>query len=329
MPQLPAIFPFYFMPKINFHWLSYYTGCILGGIILGFIVAKALEVPVGADYHPPIYSSESLHPSPLSSPTPDKLVTLLFTGDVMLGRSVNKNIQQSHDPHWPFIYVRDLLRSADITYINLENPLITNCPVTDTGMKFCGDIGSVVGLTYAGIDVASLANNHASNFGPAGLEETIRTLESNNIRAIGGDRFTTISIEDHKYTFYSFNDIGEDAMQTMSKFPKQDNELIIVTFHWGSEYQSKPSNRQITLAHLAIDNGADLVVGAHPHWVQTSEVYKGKPIYYSLGNFIFDQEWSLATKKGLVIRLTYRGLELVKSEELPVFIQNYGQPRLH
>lgn len=289
----------------------------MGGVILGFIFAKTIDAPVGVDYRPPAYSS----------PSPDNLVTILFTGDVMLGRSVNKNIQDSRNPSWPFVYVQDILASADITYINLENPLISDCPVVESGMKFCGDIGNVAGLVNSGIDVVSLANNHTSNYGLDGLNETIATLESNNIKAIGGARSTTLVSGNHKYTFYSYNDVGEDAFKWVIKFPKQNHELVIVTFHWGAEYQFTPTSRQVTLARLAIDSGADLVLGAHPHWVQTSEIYKGKPIYYSLGNFVFDQEWSAETKRGLAVRFTYLGLDLHQTEELPVLIENYGQPR--
>ena len=86
------------------------------------------------------------------------------------------------------------------------------------------------------------------------------------------------------------------------------------------------SLRQKTLAHLAIDSGADAVIGHHPHWVQENEDYNGKPIYYSLGNLIFDQMWSEETKKGLMVQLTYQGKNLLKQEKFPIKIQDYGLP---
>lgn len=274
-------------------------------------------------------------PTPTPSPSPDNLVTILFTGDVMLGRSVNKNIAASQNPSWPFIYVKDILSSADITYINLESPLVSECPVVDNGMKFCGDISNVNGLVEAGVDVASLANNHTNNYGAAGLEETVSTLSSHNISSVGIAGAATISRKGYNYTYLSFNDVGQypglsqadsTSMLTQIRSAKTSDNLLIVTFHWGNEYQSEPTARQVGFARDAVDAGADLVIGGHPHWVQTSEIYKGKPIYYSLGNFVFDQEWSPDTKRGLVVRFTYRGYELLRTEELPVLIENYGQP---
>jgi poly-gamma-glutamate synthesis protein (capsule biosynthesis protein) len=319
------------MLKISKNWYFYWLGCLLGGVILGFLVVKYspqnLNVLSGPAILEPLAASNFISPSTTAQPQPE-LVTILFTGDVMLGRSVNTRIQTSGDPSWPFIYVKDVLQDADITYINLETPLVSGCPLTDTRMKFCGDIGNVAGLVESGVDVASLANNHTSNYGTAGLAETEHVLTSHNIAVTGLGSPATITKGSTTYTFYSYNDIGSDALKNIIKFPQQDNELVIVTFHFGAEYQSVPNQRQIELAHLAVDNGADLVIGAHPHWVQTKEVYKDKPIYYSLGNFVFDQEWSAETKRGLAVRFTFDETKLVKTEELPVLIENFGQPRL-
>lgn len=262
-------------------------------------------------------------------------MTLLFTGDVMLGRSVNQNIAQHNDPTWPFIYVADRLKSADITYINLEGPLIAECPITETGMKFCGDLGNVAGLVEAGVDVASLANNHSTNYGASGLTATMETLKSNGIEPVGVGSPVKLMRQGQVFTFLSFNDIGPypgidnvvpSTLSDQISRVKVKGETLIVTFHWGHEYQSTPSERQISLAHQAIEAGADLVVGAHPHWVQTHELYQGKPIYYSLGNFVFDQEWSPETKRGLVVEFTYLNGVLINTNELPVLIENFGQP---
>lgn len=263
-------------------------------------------------------------------------VTIIFTGDVMLGRSVNKNIVTRNDPTWPFINVASVLSAADITYINLENPLVENCPIIVTGFKFCGNLDNVKGLQYAGVDVASLANNHATNYGKDGLDSTIKILDAHGIEPVGLGSPVSIERGGQVFTFLSLNDIGPypgidnvDVTTLTSKVQAAAilDSVLIVTFHWGHEYHAVPSERQITLAHQAIDAGADLIIGAHPHWVQTKEIYKNVPIYYSLGNFVFDQEWSQETKKGLVVQLTYDNQKLVDSQELPVFIENYGQPR--
>lgn len=330
------------MDKINGHWFFYWLGCIIGGIIIGFVYAQLLgdkEIKVLAE------SSGELVEQPVSTVAPestpveiarqDNKITIIATGDVMLGRSVNQNIIKNQNYNWPFIYVSEVLKQADITFINLESPLVANCPGTDTGMKFCGDIKNIESLKGAGVDVASVANNHALNYAQEGLDETVGGLREGGIAVAGIGEPSIIEAKGTKYIFLSFNDVGR-----FSGIAQADTEsayaqiraavdlggLVIVGFHWGKEYEANPTSRQVELARAAIDAGADLVIGTHPHWVQTSEVYKGKPIYYSLGNFVFDQEWSDNTKRGLAIRLTYEGKELVNMEELPVFISNYGQP---
>jgi len=222
------------------------------------------------------------------------------------------------------------MRSADITYINLEGPLVSNCPLTDTGMKFCGQLANVEGLVGAGVDVASLANNHASNYGQAGLEETVQALQTSDIAVTGRGSPAILTKNNTLVSFVSFDDISRSVLLDQFIQEIEDtraiSDLVVVTFHWGTEYQATPNARQITLAHTAVDAGADLVIGAHPHWVQSKEIYRDKPIYYSLGNFVFDQDWSAETKHGLAVRFTYQQNNLVLTEELPVLIQNYGQP---
>ncbi len=104
------------------------------------------------------------------------------------------------------------------------------------------------------------------------------------------------------------------------------SDIVIVQFHWGNEYTMEITERQRMLAHLAIDSGADLIIGNHPHWVQPVEIYKGKFIAYAHGNFVFDQEWSPETKQGVVGKYTFFDGELVDAEFLPIQIENYGQP---
>ena len=101
--------------------------------------------------------------------------------------------------------------------------------------------------------------------------------------------------------------------------------MVIATFHWGNEYSHR-SLHQVELAHLAVDSGADVVIGHHPHWVQEVETYLGKPIYYSLGNLVFDQMWSEETRTGLVVKLNFSGSTLISQEQIPIKIFDYGQP---
>jgi poly-gamma-glutamate synthesis protein (capsule biosynthesis protein) len=126
-----------------------------------------------------------------------------------------------------------------------------------------------------------------------------------------------------------FNFVGtklRDFDYQLIRDSKSKVDVLIVMVHWGIEYMPEPSATQKEIAHSLIDNGADVVVGNHPHWVQGYDTIDGKPIFYSLGNFVFDQAWSEETKSGLAIRLTYEETKLKKIEEMPVYMENFAQP---
>jgi poly-gamma-glutamate capsule biosynthesis protein CapA/YwtB (metallophosphatase superfamily) len=275
-------------------------------------------------------------PREYAEPTPETF-TLLFGGDVMLGRSVNTRIQKYQDPNWPFLKVSKILNEADLSLINLESPFITGCKPTDVGMIFCAEPSSLIGLKNAGIDIANLANNHIDNQGQEGIDETAALLNSVDIAPIGLGAPYFKTVKDIKIAFLGFTDVGpnrpgiasvdENLIRQQVSSAKKESDLVIVTFHWGNEY-SKESDHQVELAHLTIDAGADAVIGHHPHWVQGQETYQGKPIYYSLGNLVFDQMWSDETRKGLLVRLTFSGKKLVSEEKIPIKIFDYGQPSL-
>jgi poly-gamma-glutamate synthesis protein (capsule biosynthesis protein) len=105
-------------------------------------------------------------------------------------------------------------------------------------------------------------------------------------------------------------------------------DIIIVAFHWGIEYTDMPSERQKQLAHLAVDSGADLVLGNHPHWIQPVEIYQDKLIVYAHGNFVFDQMWSEKTREGVIGRYVFYDDKLVDAQFIPIYISSYGQPDL-
>lgn len=279
----------------------------------------------------------AINPLPIKSRLPELIfpstspLTIVFTGDVMLGRSVNTRIQKYSDPTWPFKNISKTLSEADLTIINLESPFLTGCLPTDKGMLFCADPKSVFGLVFAGVDYASLANNHAYNQGQKGIDETVSILNSNGITPTGLGKTEYKTIKNNTFALLSFTDLpqmDEKEMASQISAATKSADLVITTFHWGYEYQSSPNARQTFLAHLAIDSGADIVVGHHPHWTQTEETYQGKPIYYSLGNLVFDQMWSEETRLGEILRVTYQDKTLVKKEIIPVKIFDYGQPNL-
>ncbi len=261
---------------------------------------------------------------------------MIATGDIIPARVVNIQAAKFNNFKWPYEKTADVLRDADITFINLETPLIKDCPFANDGFKFCGSDKNIEGLTFSGIDVISLANNHAGNYGVNGVQETVNLLNKNNILVTGIDGPAIKEVRGLKFAFLGYNDITkpqpgisnaeEEKIKIEIAEARKQADVVIVTFHWGVEYRNQPDDRQKYLGHLAIDAGADLVIGNHPHWIQPVEIYKDKLITYAHGNFVFDQEWSLKTKQGVVGKYTFYDNQLVDVEFLPIKIMNYGQP---
>lgn len=267
--------------------------------------------------------------------------TIMVTGDVLLARAVNHRMQQDNNWLWPWKNVASQLKSADYTVVNLENPFLDSCQPTLQGMIFCGNPQAVQGLNYAGVDLASLANNHALNQGFTGWQQTVQTLKDHDVQPLGlTSQPVTTTHQQQKIAWLAYTDLGVtnanqqplisaaqvETIQQEIEQAQEEASLVIVFFHWGNEYTSQPSQRQRQLAHASIKAGADLVIGNHPHWVQSLEWYQGKLIVYSHGNFIFDQMWSQETKQGMVGKYTFYDDVLVDAVFLPIQIEDYGQP---
>ena len=170
-------------------------------IILFLVILSLLTLPATA-------SLRNTLTAVLAGHDEKDVTTLIFTGDVMLGRSVNTRLSRTQDFSWPFYYIGEYLREADLTYVNLESPLLSGCPLTDTGMKLCGDTSNVASLASAGVDVASLANNHALDYGTAGLETTKSLLINNGIAVTGVGEPVVKEVNGLKIAFVSFNDVN-------------------------------------------------------------------------------------------------------------------------
>lgn len=266
----------------------------------------------------------------------DKKRVLIATGDIIPARVVNIQTTKLRNFKWPYEKTADVLSNADITFINLEAPLIKDCPLVNDGFKFCGNDKNIEGLLFSSVDVASLANNHAGNYGLDAINYTATLLNNNGILTTGLNGPVYKDVRGLKFAFLGYNDIGykqegiswadETKIGADIAEAKKSADIVIVAFHWGVEYQDQPNNRQRYLGHFTIDAGADLVIGNHPHWIQPVEIYKGRLITYAHGNFVFDQEWSLKTKQGVIGRYTFYDKELVDVEYLPMLIENFGQP---
>lgn len=279
----------------------------------------------------------------------EKSAVLFFGGDVMLARNV-QTIQENltdYKSAWKNIF-KEMSR-ADLAVINLESPFSPRGPYPDAGFIFRARPENMLGLKQAGIDVVNLANNHFGNAGLEGMNYTFDFLTENKIVYTGAGRDEAeafraklVEVKDLKIAFLSQgydagSASGENqpgiAFTDLEKLTEEINkirdqaDLVIVQFHGGVEYTHQPNKEQVLFAHKAVDAGADLVIGHHPHWVQEIEKYQGRYIFYSLGNLIFDQNWSQKTSEGLVVGINIKN-GLIDSFDLkPVVIENNYQPR--
>src|SRR4030042_5377340 len=196
---------------------------------------------------------------------------------------------------YPFLKTAGFLREADIVFANLESPFSDPCPLTNEGMIFCADPKAVQGLVFAGVDIANLANNHIRNYGQKGVEKTKSLLAGANIIPLGPEEELVVKeIKGTRLGFLGFDlTSGYSQEKIIEKVKKETDkvDLLIISFHWGTEYVKSPSLWQVELAHQVIDSGASLLLGHHPHVIQEVETYQNAKIVYSLGNFVFDPPW--------------------------------------
>ena len=281
-----------------------------------------------------LFQSQSRVVLPMQVASEDKTVTLLFGGDVMLGRTVTvHSLDTKKDPTYPFTFIKDTFLGADISLVNLETPILTSCPRRPTGMIFCAPTEMLRGLTESGIDIVNLANNHTKNYGEAGLIQTKELLEAEGIKVTGVGTVTVIEKAHTTFGFIGF-DKDQQSNPVLTSLEKKlvtdanaSVDILVVSLHWGVEYNAHPTEGQKRLARELVALGADVIVGHHPHWVQDHETLSGVPVYYSLGNLVFDQMWSEETKKGLVVKLTFENRKQIKEELLPIYMKNHAQPQ--
>lgn len=285
-----------------------------------------------------------------------KTVTFLAVGDIMLSRDVaTKMSAQEKDGNYPFINISKLLSSTDFNFGNLESPFSgTDTQDQDPNtFTFNAPTYAITGLTKNNFRVLNLANNHALNQGKEGLIFTKKYLLDNSITSIGagsnkeeswaGTVYQAKTGEDEIKIGFVGATYGPTSnylaqiselsyLQKEVKRLKLESDFVVVTMHAGTEYERKPNSAQTKFAHAAIDAGADMVIGAHPHWVQPYEKYKDKYIFYSLGNFVFDQDWSQDTKEGLTLKVSLTKLEeqttLKQIDLIPIIIERSHQPRV-
>jgi poly-gamma-glutamate capsule biosynthesis protein CapA/YwtB (metallophosphatase superfamily) len=275
-------------------------------------------------------------------------------GDVMLGRTPHRIMTERNDWRAPFPLVADELQKGDLTIGNLE------CAITDSfsppedprTFSFMTFTDAVEGLEFAGFHALSGANNHALDFGVVGMRDTTAALAAVGIQHFGtGDNLDEARepcLLEHNGVTFGF--LGYDAISMQYagataesggvaplvreyvvediQRTREQADVVIPYFHWGIEYTLTPTENDRRMAHAAVEAGADLVLGGHPHWIQGMEIYQGVPIFYSTSNFVFDQEWSFETKQGFVLHLIWEGTRLAGYRVVPVLIEDFHRPRI-
>ena len=318
-------------------------------IIFTLVWANNVKAPIWTFEF--IQSESDVSEENLLENVPEKTTSIIFGGDVMLSRVVGQKMVKYNDFSWPLKDVSPTMLSADISVINLESPFtigLKSYTVPTGSFSFNADPKSILALKTAGVDLVSLANNHFGNQGKKGMQDTFTLLNENNITYVGAGldsdeahSYKELYANDSKFCFLGYAypsdlyvsgisspgiaSMDQDVMAKNVQTARASCDSVIVMMHAGIEYVNKPNMQQKNFARAAIDAGADLVIGHHPHWVQVTEIYQGKPILYSLGNLVFDQMWSRETAQGALAKVVYKGNTIKEIEIIPIEIVDYGK----
>jgi len=275
-------------------------------------------------------------------------LTLIFAGDIMLDDGPGQLVGRGGDPLALFA---DVLKEADYRIGNLE------CPIAASGVQQDNKIFSfrakprVMPVLQGRFDALSLANNHSGDYGHDAFRETMQHLDNAGIAWFGGGRNLAeahrplwIDRKGLKIAVLGYNEFKPRAFEAGADWPgvawSEDDQviadiraakaagadLVIPFMHWGWEKEEAPGERQRQLARRMIDEGAALVVGGHPHVTQGAETYKGKPIIYSLGNFVFDGFDYESAKRGWLLRLRLDKSGVVFWDTLAAQMDDEGTP---
>ena len=292
-----------------------------------------------------------------------QVIDLTVGGDVMLGRRVATAAARSGDVSRPLRAVGPRLSAADLTVVNLESTLSRAGRPQQGGDSFAAPPGVLTGLRDVGVDVLSLANNHTGDFDDQALLDTVRRVRASGIQPVGAgsnlseaSRPVVVTRDGVRFGFLAFNAIGETPRATATtpgafslRMPPRTGPLnqadlaaltrqikalraaadvVVVLPHWGQQYTHRPVPAQRTVATALTRAGADLVIGGHPHWVQAVEYLPNKLIAHSLGNLVFDMDFSQQTQEGVLLELTYWGKALKAARLTPYVIGPDFSPRL-
>jgi len=284
-------------------------------------------------------------------------IKLFAVGDIMLNRGVEFKIKKEGkgDFRFPFLKIADYLEKADILFGNLESIISDKGRKVGSIYSFRAQPQAIDGLTFAGFDVLSVANNHIFDYGREAMEDSFKRLKTAGIDYVGGGfsekEAFSVRIKEIKGTkigFLAYTNLGPQLWMAKGansgialikekdiekvkediKKAKKKADILIVSLHAGKEYSSKPTPFQVLFSQVCIEAGADLVVGHHAHVIQPVEKYKSGWIAYGLGNFVFDQSFSDKTMKGLLLEVIIKNKKIKRVIPREIKISNNFQPTL-
>ncbi len=272
------------------------------------------------------------------------LTKLSFVGDIMLSRGVGLKIKEN-GLDYPFMHVKSFLKEADILFGNLESLISDKGNRANQLITFRAKPETINILINSDFTVMSTANNHALDYGKTALLDSLDRLKTSGIEPIGAgknfeeaSKFVIIEKNDVKVGFLAYNEVPpaglsatintpgvnflekERAIREVRELDKKV-DILVVSLHWGLEYTHEPTSKQIELTHQLLREGVDLIIGHHPHVLQPINVVEGKIVAYSLGNFLFDQNFSEETSTGGILTVLVHDSRLISLEFKPTFIK--------
>lgn len=283
----------------------------------------------------------------------NEAVQIIAAGDVMLDSWIEELVR-TQGWHYPFVHLDSILSDSDLVFANLEAPFGKQDSAYPKTYTFQVSPDLVQVLQAGKINMVSLANNHILDFGTEALKETMQLLDQHQIKYSGAGmnlsearqpavfetKGNNIAVACYSLTFpeefWATDSSGGTCFpshtflyEDIRRF-KEQNDLLIISFHWGGELLTAPKEYQLDLAHKVIDAGADVILGHHPHVIQGLEIYKGKLIAYSLGNYVFSSYSDKATQS-MLLKFSYNGDAIEKFTIYPINVHNRYvefQPRL-
>lgn len=280
--------------------------------------------------------------------------TLLAAGDVMLSRYV-RAVLEREGIGYPYTDITGIARQADIAFANLENPVGRGTPMPFSGLVFRAEPEWLQGLKEAGFDVLSIANNHQSDNGREGIGQTIAYLRDAGFAfagagsteqeartpamlEAGGQTVAFLAYGDSRFrqqVHFALPDAPGIALadpavmkEDVERARREGANVVVVSLHAGEEYRNTPDRMQRALLEAAADAGADVVLGHHPHVIQPLELREESWIIGSLGNLVFDQMWSEAVRRGMMLQFRFEGESVREIEAIPVQIHGFAQARI-